>query len=95
MKRGRVAIGHAREPNAFTGVRTPICGHYARIDDWADLATVHAVQANVRASGGRMDVHVYDAPHGFLRSTDASTYDPTSAALAWERTLAFLRECLE
>ena len=75
----------------FAGVKTPICGHYARGDDWANPAVAEQIQATVRAGGGTMDLYVYDAQHAFMRSTDPSRHDPTSAALAWQRTLAFLR----
>jgi carboxymethylenebutenolidase len=73
-------------------VKTPICGHYARVDDWANPALVEEVQGKVRSNGGRMDVHFYDAKHGFMRSTDSRTYDPKCAELAWKRTLDFLHE---
>ena len=78
----------------FTSVKTPICGHYAQVDDWANPAVAEEIQAKVRAGGGEMDLYVYDAPHAFMRSTDASKYDPTSAALAWQRTIAFLHRHL-
>ncbi len=36
-----------------------------------------------------MAVHAYPAGHAFNRDVDASAYHAPSAALAWERTLAF------
>lgn len=75
----------------FTSVKTPICGHYARVDDWANPAVAEEIQQKVRAGGGQMDLHVYDAAHAFMRSTDPTTYEPNSAALAWQRTVDFLR----
>jgi carboxymethylenebutenolidase len=74
----------------FANVKTPICGHYARVDDWANPRTVEEIQGKVRSGGGQMDVYIYDAKHGFMRSTDSSTYDPKSAELAWQRTVDFL-----
>ncbi len=74
----------------FAGVKTPICGHYARVDDWANPRTVEEIQGKVRAGGGHMDVYFYEAKHGFMRSTDASAYEPKSAALAWQRAVDFL-----
>jgi len=41
-----------------------------------------------------MDLHVYDAGHAFMRSTDSSKYDAKSAELAWKRTLEFLQKHL-
>jgi carboxymethylenebutenolidase len=74
----------------FANVKTPICGHYAMVDDWANPRTVEEIQGKVRSGGGQMDVYIYDAKHGFMRSTDASTYEPKSAELAWQRTVDFL-----
>ena len=76
--------------DAFTGVKTPICGHYARVDEWANPAVAGEIQEKVRSSGGQMDLHLYDAPHAFMRSTDPSRYEPRSAGLAWQRTVDFL-----
>ncbi|MBK8238894.1 MAG: dienelactone hydrolase family protein [Deltaproteobacteria bacterium] len=77
--------------DAFVGMATPVCGHYARVDEWADPAVAEQIQGKVRGGGGEMEVHVYDAGHAFMRSTDASRHEPKSAALAWQRTLEFLR----
>jgi carboxymethylenebutenolidase len=75
----------------FTNVKTPICGHYARVDAWAKLSVVEEIQGKVRSGGGQMEVYIYDAEHGFMRSTDRSKYEPKSAELAWQRTVDFLR----
>lgn len=76
----------------FTKVKTPICGHYARVDDWANPLVAEDIQRKVRSAGGQMDLYIYDAPHAFMRSTDSSTYEPKSSELAWQRTVDFLRE---
>jgi carboxymethylenebutenolidase len=41
-----------------------------------------------------MDLFVYDAGHAFMRSTDAEVYDAPSAAIAWDRAVAFLEKHL-
>lgn len=74
----------------FAHVTTPICGHYARVDPWANPAVAEEIQRTVRAGGGQMELYVYDAEHAFMRETDASRYEPKSAALAWRRTVEFL-----
>jgi carboxymethylenebutenolidase len=75
----------------FTNVKTPICGHYARLDDWANPSVAEEIQRKVRSGGGHMDLYIYDAQHAFMRSTDSSRYEPKSAELAWQRTVDFLR----
>jgi len=78
----------------FANVKTPICGHYARVDHWASPSVVEEIQGKVRSGGGQMDVYFYDAKHGFMRSTDPAVYEPKSAELAWQRTVDFLRQHL-
>lgn len=74
----------------FTQVKTPICGHYARVDNWANPSVAEEIQGKVRSGGGQMDLYIYDAEHAFMRSTDPSRYEPKSAELAWQRTVDFL-----
>lgn len=78
-------------PDEFTNVKTPICGHYAKVDDWANPAVAEEFQGKVRSGGGQMDVYIYEAQHAFMRATDPSRYEPKSAALAWQRTVDFLQ----
>jgi carboxymethylenebutenolidase len=75
----------------FTSVKTAICGHYARVDEWANPLVAEEIQRKVRSGGGQMELYVYDAQHAFMRSTDPSRYEPKSAELAWQRTVDFLR----
>jgi carboxymethylenebutenolidase len=79
-------------PDEFANVKTPICGHYARVDDWADPSVAEEIQRKVRSGGGQMDLYIYDAGHAFMRSTDSSRHDPKSAELAWRRTVDFLHK---
>jgi len=64
----------------------PVLLHYGRSDAGIPLAEVEKLQARYPAA----EVHLYDAGHGFACDARAS-YDAASAALAWERTQAFLR----
>ena len=70
----------------------PILGHYAENDGWAGPDVAGALEADVRAAGGAADVHVYGGcDHAFFNDTRPEVYDAPASALAWERTLAFLR----
>jgi carboxymethylenebutenolidase len=75
-------------------VKTPIQAHFAKKDDWAKASVAEQVQSKVRASGGHMDLFVYDAGHAFMRDTDPSKYDADAAKVAWERTTEFLEKHL-
>ena len=53
------------------------------------------IQRKVRSGGGQMDLHVYNAEHAIMRSTDSSKYEPKSAALARQRTVDFLHRHID
>jgi carboxymethylenebutenolidase len=80
--------------DAYARIRAPIQAHFARRDDWAKAAVAEKIQKAVVAAGGSMDLFVYDAGHAFMRSTDAEVYDAPSAAIAWDRAVAFLEKHL-
>ena len=69
--------------------RCPVLAHFGAQDLHIPLASVQAFQAAQPA----VTVQVYPAQHGFNCEQRAS-YDAPSAALARERTLAFLRQHL-
>ena len=41
-----------------------------------------------------MELHVYDADHAFANDTRPEVYAPEAARLAWERSIAFLKQHL-
>ncbi len=69
--------------------KVPVLLHFGEKDQHIPVAEVKAFAAE------RPDVpvHLYPADHGFNCDQRAS-YDATSAALAWERTLGFFRKHL-
>lgn len=67
----------------------PVQAHFGRLDAWIPVAQVEAL---AQAQPG-VDVHLYDADHGF-NCDQRGSYEPASAALAWERTLAFFDQHL-
>ncbi|MCZ2105213.1 MAG: dienelactone hydrolase family protein [Comamonadaceae bacterium] len=68
----------ARQP------RVPVMAHFGRKDQHIPLAGVE----QFASAHPEVQVHLYDAGHGFHCDARAS-YDETAAALARERTLAF------
>ncbi|MFP5397825.1 MAG: dienelactone hydrolase family protein [Gammaproteobacteria bacterium] len=72
--------------HAAIAPRCPVLAHFGARDALIPLAGVEALR---RAQPG-VDVQVYDAGHGFNCEQRAS-FDAAAAALARERTLAFLR----
>lgn len=72
----------------------PVLGHFAQQDDWIDQEMVDSFEIALLQAGKRYAIHWYDAKHAFANPTQAPRYDEGSAALAWERSLAFLKKNL-
>lgn len=72
----------------------PILGHFAKNDTFISLDRARTISAAVNGSGGSFELCEYDAGHAFMREADPAAYHAESAALAWERTTAFLKKHL-
>jgi carboxymethylenebutenolidase len=77
-----------------TRVRIPVLAHFGARDESVPVASAHALAAAIRSAGGHFEDHEYGAGHAFFNDTRPQVYDATCAALAWDRTLAFLRQHL-
>ncbi|MGO8874415.1 MAG: dienelactone hydrolase family protein [Acidimicrobiales bacterium] len=80
----------------YAGITGAVSFQIAGKDDWVtpDVAAEMA-QAMRDAGNSDVTVHVYDgAEHAFFNDTRPEVYDPEASALAWQRTLAFLRSHL-
>jgi carboxymethylenebutenolidase len=78
----------------YSKVKAPILAHFAAHDDWAKPAAAEAIQKQLVARGQSMELHVYDAQHAFVNDTRPDVYSPDVAKLAWDRTIAFLKQHL-
>jgi carboxymethylenebutenolidase len=70
--------------------RRPVMYHFGEKDPHIPMSDVD----RIRAADPNGIIHLYPADHGF-NCEDRGTYDAASAALARERTLAFLKERME
>lgn len=75
----------------FAGLRAPILGHFAQVDAHVPAEKVQAVVEQARAAGVSFECHFYTGGHGFMRKPDPQSYHEESARLAWDRTIAFLK----
>lgn len=69
--------------------KCPVMLHFGEKDDHIPLESVD----KVRAAHPEVQIYLYDAGHGFNCDARAS-YDPESARIARERSLAFLKKSL-
>lgn len=81
------------EPD-YSRVKAPILAHFASRDDWAKPEGAEAIRAALASRGKWMDLYVYEADHAFMNDTRPEVYSPEAAKLAWDRSVAFLREHL-
>jgi carboxymethylenebutenolidase len=79
----------------FSRMKARVLGHYAENDEYQSLERTNGMVENMKAAG--VDVKTYNYPgtaHWFMEE-DRPEYNPAAAALAWERTLAFLKQSLK
>ncbi|HPU51771.1 MAG TPA: dienelactone hydrolase family protein [Burkholderiaceae bacterium] len=93
LQAGAPFYGAAPDPGAAQTIRAPLLVHYAEKDDrinamWPDL------EAALKVAGVARQMHVYPGTqHGF-HNNSTPRYHEASAAQAWDRTLAFMRQHL-
>lgn len=73
----------------------PVLGHFGKQDKNINEAMVAGFEKEMATAekNDTLTVHWYDANHAFANPS-SSRYDEENAALAWERTTAFLQEHL-
>lgn len=69
-------------------------GHFAATDDWEPDDEVNALEAAIRDAGRHVTFHRYEGAKHWFFEPDRPEYDAAAADLAWDRTIAFLRENL-
>lgn len=89
-----VYYGPAPASSDVAAIRAPLLLHYAGLDERIN-AGVPGFTAALQAAGVRHTVHTYPGVnHAFNNDANAARYDAAAAALAWQRTLAFLHQHL-
>ncbi len=85
----------AKTADSLDFLEGPVLGHFATRDQWINQDMVDFFQAEMNKAGrsDSLTVHWYEADHAFANPSGAR-YDEADAALAWERTIRFLRQHL-
>jgi carboxymethylenebutenolidase len=79
----------------FSAANAAYVGHFAENDSWEPLEYVRQMEKEIRDAGKEATFHFYPgAGHWFFESDRPDDYNAESAALAWDRTNAVLRETL-
>lgn len=84
-----------KSPEQLKALAGPVIGHFGTLDKSIDGAMVAGFEAAMKQAGkaDNLTVYWYDADHAFANPTGAR-YDAEDAALAWDRTLRFLKKTL-
>jgi len=75
-------------------IKVPFQAHFANTDDWCTPAAVNDLEAAMTAAGAPLDLHRYDAAHGFFNERSEANYDAACSNLAWQRMADFLNDKL-
>jgi carboxymethylenebutenolidase len=79
----------------FSETRAVFQGHFAEHDEWEPAEGVQALEAALSSAGREVTFHTYpDTGHWFFESDRPDAFQAEAAALAWARTLDFLRRAL-
>lgn len=85
-----IYYGRVEQPaERLARLKGPVLGHFATRDATINRPMVEGFEREMKQAGKSLTVYWYDADHAFANPTGAR-YDEADAALAWERTLAFL-----
>jgi carboxymethylenebutenolidase len=75
-------------------LKGPVLGQFAQQDGWINHAMVDPFVDRMQKLGKPIEVHWYEANHAFANPT-GQNYHQKDAALAWSRTLQFLKANLQ
>jgi len=70
-------------------LKVPFQAHFANTDDWCTPVAVDRFESAVRSSHP-VEIHRYDAVHGFMNEERPNAHQRRVAEQAWARTIEFL-----
>jgi len=92
----RVVLFYGSGEGDFTRSRSAYLGHFAEKDDYESEEYIQAMEQALRAAGRHVEFYRYPGTgHWFFEQDVQQAFKAEAAALAWDRTLAFLRKPLE
>jgi carboxymethylenebutenolidase len=92
---GAVVLYYGAVDADFARSRAAYLAHLGELDEYEPLEYVRQMEQGIRDAGREVTLHVYpQAGHWFVEEDRPDAYQADAAALAWERTVAFLREQL-
>lgn len=91
-----VSIFYGTQDIDFIDARAAYLGHFAEHDEFVEDDDRAEMEAHLKLLGRDVEFHHYpNTGHWFFEQDRAAAYSPSSAALAWDRTVAFLHRELD
>ena len=89
----KVVIFYGTGDSDFSQSRAAYLGHFAADDDFEPRPYVDGMEEGIRSAGRPVTFHHYpNTGHWFFEPDRADAYNKEASDLAWERTLAYLKE---
>ena len=85
---------YGSEAADFAASRAAYLGHFAEDDEWEPLDGVRQMEADLRAAGRVVTLHLYPGAQHWFFETNRPEYNAAAAELAWRRTIEFLQRHL-
>lgn len=90
-----VVVFYGTNPEDYGPSKADYLGHFAEADEFESEADVKSLEDALRAAGRPVTFYRYKGTgHWFFERDREDAFNQEAAALAWERTLSFLREML-
>lgn len=75
----------------YTHMKANVLGHFAEVDEWEEEKYIRAMENDMKAVGMKVDFHVYPNTNHWFFEEDRPQFNKEASALAWSRTLEFLK----
>ena len=83
-----------QDVNKLKTLNADVLGNFANKDGWINPKVVGAFADNMKAAGKKLELHQYDADHGFANPSNP-IYNSEATKDAYEHTIAFLKPRLK
>jgi carboxymethylenebutenolidase len=92
---GAVVLFYGSGQMDYTPARAAYLAHFAENDEWEPAEAVAEFAESLRAADRPATIHSYPGTsHWFFEADRPDAFNEEAAALAWERTVSFLKEKL-
>ena len=79
-----------QDVNKLKTLHADVLGNFANKDGWINPKVVAKFESDMKAAGKKLEVHQYDADHGFANPSNPA-YNSAATKDAYEHTIAFLK----